>query len=222
MSEDAEGSARRLADLHGLRFVDLTQSALVPGAASLLPEDVARRHHAVPIGRRLGTPVIAVSDPGDLFAMDALRSSVGREYVAVVARPDQVERAIRVLYTPAEIEALGADAGDGWPSGTPESLPVADGGAATITGSLPAQDLPGARYQRERSRTGCRRQRCGAHRGDVGVDGHAGGVAARRAGATAGRRAVRAPGAPGGHPSARGDRRRLRPRRAGRDRGSER
>ena len=94
MSEDAEESARRLAELHGLRFVDLTQSALVPGAASLLPEDVARRHHAVPIGRRLGTPVIAVADPGDLFAMDALRASVGREYVAVVARPDQVDRAI--------------------------------------------------------------------------------------------------------------------------------
>jgi type IV pilus assembly protein PilB len=143
MSEDAEGSARRLAELHGLRFVDLTQSALVPGAASLLPEDVARRHHAVPIGRRLGTPVIAVSDPGDLFAMDALRSSVGREYVAVVARPDQVERAIRVLYTPADAEGLGGE--DAWPSGTPESLPLADGGvgSASGAGSLPAQDVPG-------------------------------------------------------------------------------
>jgi type IV pilus assembly protein PilB len=142
MSEDAEGSARRLAELHGLRFVDLTQSALVPGAASLLPEDVARRHHAVPIGRRLGTPVIAVSDPGDLFAMDALRSSVGREYVAVVARPDQVERAIRVLYTPADAEGLGGE--DAWPSGTPESLPLADGGVGSAgAGALPAQDIPG-------------------------------------------------------------------------------
>ncbi|HUA95387.1 MAG TPA: hypothetical protein VMB82_07640, partial [Acidimicrobiales bacterium] len=141
MSEDAEGSARRLAELHGLRFVDLTQSALVPGAASLLPEDVARRHHAVPIGRRLGTPVIAVSDPGDLFAMDALRSSVGREYVAVVARPDQVERAIRVLYTPADAEGL-VEVGDAWPSGTPESLPLADGAIGSV-GTLPAQDAPG-------------------------------------------------------------------------------
>ena len=102
MADDAEESARRLAEQHGLRYVDLTQSALAPGAASLLPEAVARRHHAVPIGRRLGTPVIAVADPGDLFAMDALRASVGREFVAVVARPDQVARAIRQLYTPGE------------------------------------------------------------------------------------------------------------------------
>ena len=112
MTEDAEGSARQLAERHGLRFVDLTQSALAPSAASLLPEDVARRHHAVPIGRRLGTPVIAVSDPGDLFAMDALRASVGREYVAVVARPDQVDRAILHLYTPSEPDAP-ASAADG-------------------------------------------------------------------------------------------------------------
>jgi type IV pilus assembly protein PilB len=144
MSEDAEGSARRLAELHGLRFVDLTQSALVPGAASLLPEEVARRHHAVPIGRRLGTPVIAVSDPGDLFAMDALRSSVGREYVAVVARPDQVERAIRMLYAPDEVDDLGAGGEGDWPGGAPGSLAPADGGSVG-TGFLPAEDVPGFR-----------------------------------------------------------------------------
>ncbi len=100
MADDAEQSARRRADEHGLRFVDLTQSTLAPGAASLLPEGVARRHSAVPIGRRLGTPVIAVADPGDLFGMDALRVGVGREFIAVVARPDQVTRAIRQLYAP--------------------------------------------------------------------------------------------------------------------------
>jgi type IV pilus assembly protein PilB len=98
MTEDAEQSARRLAEQHGLRFVDLTKSALAAGASSLLPEAVARQHRAVPIGRRLGTPVIAVTDPGDLFAMDALRSAVGREFVAVVARDDQVDRALGKLY----------------------------------------------------------------------------------------------------------------------------
>ena len=52
----------------------------------------------------MGTPVIAVADPGDLFAMDALRQSVGREFVAVVARPDQVERAMRQLYPSHDAE----------------------------------------------------------------------------------------------------------------------
>ena len=113
MAKDAQEGAQKLADQHGLRFVDLTQSALAPGARSLLPEDVARRHHAVPIGRRLGTPVIAVSNPGDPAAMDALRANVGREFVAVVARQEQVDRAIDQLYllveeAPAPLPDLGA------------------------------------------------------------------------------------------------------------------
>ncbi len=104
MSDEVEENARRLAEQHGLRFVDLTRSTLAPGAATLLPEAVARRHHVVPIGRRLGTPVIAVSDPGDLFAMDALRASVGREFVAVVASDQQVTDALRQLYAPGTEE----------------------------------------------------------------------------------------------------------------------
>src|SRR5271165_1063380 len=107
MTEDVEKAARRLAEQHGLRYVDLTKSALAPGASSLLPESVARRHRAVPIGRRLGTPVIAVTDPGDLLAMDALRSSVGREFVAVVARDDQLDRALQKLYSPGNAGTNG-------------------------------------------------------------------------------------------------------------------
>jgi type IV pilus assembly protein PilB len=114
MAKDAQEGAQKLADQHGLRFVDLTQSALAPGARSLLPEEVARRHHAVPIGRRLGTPVIAVSNPGDPAAMDALRANVGREFVAVVARQEQVDRAIDQLYVAVEeLPAPSPDLGDG-------------------------------------------------------------------------------------------------------------
>jgi len=136
MAEDAEESARRLAEQHGLRYVDLTQAALAPGAASLLLESVARRHNAVPIGRRLGTPVIAVADPGDLFAMDALRASVGREFVAVVARPEQVTKAIKQLYAPGEpdedeLEVAGAGStNDGASVGTAAGYAAADGPVA--------------------------------------------------------------------------------------------
>src|SRR5271165_5619932 len=143
MADDAEQSARRRAEQHGLRFVDLTQSALAPGAASLLPEAIARRHHAVPIGRRLGTPVIAVADPGDLFAMDALRISVGREFVAVVARPEQVERAIRQLYTPGEVEEedvpISADAFD---AADTQTGPVAAAQPDAPSSSVAVEDPP--------------------------------------------------------------------------------
>ncbi len=110
MTDTATASARRLADDHNLRFVDLTNTALAPGAETILPEGVARRHHAVPMGRRLGTPVIAIADPGDIVAMDDLRAALGREFFAVVARHDQIERAIDRLYSPDRAEQFTATA----------------------------------------------------------------------------------------------------------------
>jgi len=100
VTDTATASARRLAEDHNLRFVDLTDTALAPGAETILSETVARRHCAVPMGRRLGTPVIAVADPSDIVAMDDLRAALGREFFAVVARADQIERAIDRLYHP--------------------------------------------------------------------------------------------------------------------------
>ncbi|MGH9087893.1 MAG: hypothetical protein ACRDYZ_07245, partial [Acidimicrobiales bacterium] len=105
MTQDAEAAASWLADQYGLRYVDLSQAALAPGAATLLPEQLARQVGAVPMGRRLGTPVIAVTDPGDVEAMDALRDTVGREFVAVVARPDHIAQATSRLYAPPEPSA---------------------------------------------------------------------------------------------------------------------
>lgn len=126
MTEDAEANARHLAQEHGLRYVDLTQATLAPTAAAIVPESLARRHRAVPIGRRLGTPVIALSDPGDLVAVDDLRTSVGREFIAVVARPDQVTWAIQQLYSPDRPgegggEPVDAGAGPDGPDG-PDGL----------------------------------------------------------------------------------------------------
>ena len=160
MTDVATDNARWLANQHGLRFVDLAQSALAPGAESLLPEAVARRHHVVPIGRRLGTPVIAVSDPGNLFAMDALRASLGREFVVVVAGADQVARALDTLYSaggpaPTADGIAGAPAGS--PDGTtpvpPVEAPQATDGAPTgVAADLPpsngAGELPEARPTR--------------------------------------------------------------------------
>ena len=109
MTDTATADARRLADEYNLRFVDLTQTAIAPGAAQLLPEEIARQYCAVPIGRRLGTPVIALAQPDDLYTMDTLRVSLGREFVAVVARADQIMRVIDKIYAEADQERRSAD-----------------------------------------------------------------------------------------------------------------
>jgi len=52
--------ARALAREVGLEYVDLDRYPLNAAAASLLPEQLARRHHALAVGWKYGTPVVAV------------------------------------------------------------------------------------------------------------------------------------------------------------------
>ena len=55
---------RTLADEHHLEFVDLDRFNVDASVCSVIPLAVARRHHVVPIGRKFGAPVVAMSNPG--------------------------------------------------------------------------------------------------------------------------------------------------------------
>jgi type IV pilus assembly protein PilB len=134
-----------MADEHKLRFVDLTHTALAPGAESILPEVLARSHRAVPMGRRLGTPVIAVADPGDLVLMDDLRVALGREFFAVVARDDQIERAIERLYSPEPPVGLAASSPSGFADPTPRAEAKPFGGMPEPEYVGPTPGAPPAR-----------------------------------------------------------------------------
>src|SRR5579875_3279496 len=143
-SAPVDGGARDLAAEHGLPFVDLTRMTFGPGAADLLPEPVARRYGVVPMGRRLGTPVLAVSNPSDQFAMDMLRATLGRDFLAVVASSEQIARALDQLYgSPgsgtgsapvSEKEVLGKKGG---------AAPAAAGVGPQAARSAAAQAQPG-------------------------------------------------------------------------------
>ncbi|HYA69219.1 MAG TPA: ATPase, T2SS/T4P/T4SS family [Acidimicrobiales bacterium] len=89
---------RLLAGEHNLEFVDLDRYDVDQGTSVLLPGAVARRHRVVPIGRKFGAPIIAVSNPGDVVAMDTLRAVIGREFIPVVASIDQIESYLTRFY----------------------------------------------------------------------------------------------------------------------------
>ncbi len=92
-------AVRHAAHEHHLQYVDLEQVTVDPSAASVLPAAVARRHHVVPIGRRFGTPVVAMADPSDVVAVDTLRAMLGRDFIAVVSRPEQIEQCLNRVYS---------------------------------------------------------------------------------------------------------------------------
>ena len=91
-------AVRMLADEHHLEFVDLERFNLDASASSVIPVGVARKHHVVPIGRKFGAPVVAMSNPADVVAMDDLRAVIGREFVAVVASGEQIDSCLVRIY----------------------------------------------------------------------------------------------------------------------------
>lgn len=70
----ADEVVRLVAAQRGLPFLDLRRMAVDPGAARLLPAELARDLLTLPVGFVRGLPVVAVADPTDESAMDGARS----------------------------------------------------------------------------------------------------------------------------------------------------
>jgi type IV pilus assembly protein PilB len=79
----------------GLSFVDLSEQTIDPNAVLLVPEQVARRYRALPIGFEGEALVVAMADPANLFALDDIRTITGLELKPVVATAADIEAAIR-------------------------------------------------------------------------------------------------------------------------------
>lgn len=84
-----------LAKQIGFRFVDLTDFTIDGSAAMLIPEQVARRYRALPIGYEDARLLVAMADPANLFALDDIRTITGMDLQPVVATAADIESAIR-------------------------------------------------------------------------------------------------------------------------------
>ncbi len=93
---------RAIAVVEGIEFVDLDNWPIDPIAASLLPEALARRYHIIGIGFRDGRPLVATSKPTDVFALDDVRTFLGREVLTVVCSPKQIEEYLLRTYRRAD------------------------------------------------------------------------------------------------------------------------
>jgi type IV pilus assembly protein PilB len=83
----------------GLRFVDLQEHAVDGSATGRVTGAVARRHTALPIGYNdEGKLLVAMADPGNVFALDDFRSMTGMDVRPVVATRADVLAAIDRYY----------------------------------------------------------------------------------------------------------------------------
>jgi type IV pilus assembly protein PilB len=105
VSEEELAAARERSARSGLEMVDLAQVEIDPSAAGALPSTIARRHRAAAIGRRFGLPLIAVSFPENLLALDDIYLAAGGDVLVVVAPERQVDVLVERLY-PSEHDAI--------------------------------------------------------------------------------------------------------------------
>jgi type IV pilus assembly protein PilB len=97
----------------GLPFMDLSDFQIDLTAAQTIPQTLAKRYTALPIAFEEETLVVAMSDPGNVFAVDDIRTLTGRDIRIVVATRSDIADAIeRVSRVDAEVGDLAASAAE--------------------------------------------------------------------------------------------------------------
>ncbi len=94
----------------GLPFVELLDFPVDPAAVSLVPSAMCRRHAVLPIGFSGGYLILAMADPGNVFALDDVRAVTSQQVKPVVAERSDLFAAIdRFLRADGELETLSSE-----------------------------------------------------------------------------------------------------------------
>ncbi|HZR14149.1 MAG TPA: ATPase, T2SS/T4P/T4SS family [Acidimicrobiia bacterium] len=104
---------RTLASQVGLDFVDLSEHPIDASVASMIPESLARRYRAMPIGWDDDRLVVVMADPANVFAVDDIRAISGAEVKTVVGTESQISDAIdRFHRLDTEVDSLAQTAAE--------------------------------------------------------------------------------------------------------------
>ena len=98
-----EGIYQSLARFCDMKYVAPTKFPIPKEAVEKVPARFATHYGFVPVEMRNGTLVIAVSDPLNSHLLDDIRLVLKQRIEAVVATPDEIDKATKALY------GLGAD-----------------------------------------------------------------------------------------------------------------
>jgi type IV pilus assembly protein PilB len=85
---------KALANQVGMDFVDLDDYPVDRTAVSMVPGALCRRYSVLPVALEGGSIVLATSDPGNVMAVDDVRSVSGMPVIPVIATHDNLLRAI--------------------------------------------------------------------------------------------------------------------------------
>jgi type IV pilus assembly protein PilB len=93
-----EDVARTMAVSCGMEFVDLTGYVPAPELKAIVPEELARRYRAVPLGYEHGRLQVAITDPNNFETLDALPHVIGPDIDILCTTPAAVRAIISAIY----------------------------------------------------------------------------------------------------------------------------
>ena len=82
----------------GVDFIDLSNVVLPPDLAQVLPKNIAKRHHVLPVKLEKDAVYLAMSDPLNFMALEDVKQVTHRRVIPMIATSEAVERAIMTLY----------------------------------------------------------------------------------------------------------------------------
>ncbi|MBM4398505.1 MAG: Flp pilus assembly complex ATPase component TadA, partial [Deltaproteobacteria bacterium] len=83
---------------YGVPSINLDECEITEDVIKLVPRDVAERHNLVPIARQGSTLIVAMADPGNIYAMDDVKFLTGLNVEAVVASETSIKKALEKYY----------------------------------------------------------------------------------------------------------------------------
>jgi type IV pilus assembly protein PilB len=122
-----EQLTKATATLTNMPYVNLTAARIEPKILTLLPQDVAERYMAVPLGEIQHRLVVAMLDADNVQAVDFLSNKIGRQLKVYVASEAGIRQVLR-QYTARLDTQMDAAFKTHLDSG--EALPAADAGSS--------------------------------------------------------------------------------------------
>lgn len=136
-----EALTKAIAQVNKVPYVNLSNAHIDPNVLKLLPQEVASRYMAVPLGEMQNRLVVAMLDAGNVQAVDFLSNKIGRPlkvYAASEAGIRQVLRQYQANISDAVVGEIGNMAG----LAPGETVPEAAGTTPGKTIKTIVQDSP--------------------------------------------------------------------------------
>ncbi|MBU2541029.1 MAG: Flp pilus assembly complex ATPase component TadA [Candidatus Omnitrophica bacterium] len=90
----------------GLPPIDLNRFKIESEVTKLIPQETARHYQIIPVSKMGNTLTLAMADPLNVFAIDAVKTLTGFDINPIIAKPEDVMNAITQYYGEDSYQAI--------------------------------------------------------------------------------------------------------------------